>query len=75
MKQFDNYSNENIAEIEYRTLGRKGFCNCCTRIIPKGEMKVMVFTNFKNGAYNIILCPECIREMSYIIKENNDERE
>ena len=73
MKQFNNYSNENMADIEYRTLDREGFCNCCTRIIPKKETKAIVFTNFKNGAYNIILCSECIHAMSNVIKENGYE--
>ena len=74
MEQFYSELNKDMSDIEYRTLQREGICNCCTRIIPKGEMKVIVFRNWKNGAYNIMLCPECINTMSDIIKENNNER-
>jgi hypothetical protein len=73
MKQFNNSYNENISEIEYRKLEREGICNCCTRIIPKKEKKVIVFTNFKNGSYYVILCPKCISKMSNMIKEDGYE--
>lgn len=60
-------------EIEYRTLQREGICNCCMGTIPKQDTKAIVFRNWKNGAYKVILCPECINAMSNIIKENNNE--
>ena len=56
-------------EIEYRILQREGICNCCMGTIPKKDEKVIIFKNWKNGAYNIILCPECIKMMSDIIKK------
>jgi hypothetical protein len=49
--------------VEYRTLKRDGNCNCCYTTIQKDKDLCIIFDNKKNGAYTIVLCPECIKMM------------
>lgn len=56
------------AEIEYRHLKRDGHCSICYADIPKMEKKVFVTDCQKTNISYLIICPECVAKMHYILK-------
>ena len=60
---------------EYRLAKRTSYCRCCDKENIKDKDVVFYFYSCRNSGQSILLCPECIKDMYTIIKNEEETNE
>ena len=56
-------------KIEYRLAKQNSHCRACDKINYKDKDYVIYFYSIRSSGQNILICPECIKEMYNLINK------
>lgn len=59
--------------MHYETMSRDGFCRGCDTKMVRGQNKAIKFYSHRNRGQNIIICPECVKEMMDLVVEGESD--
>ena len=60
-------------KFEYRLAKRTSYCRGCDKENVRDKDMVLYFYSWRNRGQNILLCPDCVKEMYDVIK-NQEEK-
>ena len=61
-----------MSSFEYRLAKRTSYCRGCDKENVKDTDMVLYFYSWRNRGQNILLCPDCVKEMYNVIKKEEE---